>query len=78
MSVCMRNYEAWLSKLLEYWRRDIVLSADVVYADSFMLLQVGIHTILHCICGLVVRVPGYSKKMNCASCEVRTESIYIM
>jgi hypothetical protein len=30
------------------------------------------------ICGLVVRVPGYTMEMYCASCEVRTEFIYVM
>jgi hypothetical protein len=25
------------------------------------------------LCGLVVRVPGYTTEMYCASCEVRTE-----
>jgi hypothetical protein len=30
------------------------------------------------ICGLVVRVPGYRTEMYCASCEVRTEFIYVM
>jgi hypothetical protein len=30
------------------------------------------------LCGLVVRVPGYTTKMYCASCEVRTEFIYVM
>jgi 3-methyladenine DNA glycosylase AlkD len=29
------------------------------------------------LCGLVVRVPGYKTEMYCASCEVRTEYIYI-
>jgi hypothetical protein len=28
--------------------------------------------------GLVVRVPGYTTEMYCASCEVRTEFIYVM
>jgi hypothetical protein len=27
---------------------------------------------------LVVRVPGYTTEMYCASCEVRTEFIYVM
>jgi hypothetical protein len=31
-----------------------------------------------CLCGLVVRVPGYTTEMYCASCEVRTEFIYVM
>jgi hypothetical protein len=30
------------------------------------------------LCGLVVRVPGCRAKMYCASCEVRTEFIYVM
>jgi hypothetical protein len=28
-------------------------------------------------CGLVVRVLGYRTEMHCASCEVRTEFIYV-
>jgi hypothetical protein len=30
------------------------------------------------LCGLVVRVSGYSSEMYCASCEVRTEFVYVM
>jgi hypothetical protein len=30
------------------------------------------------LCSLVVRVPGYTTEMYCASCEVRTEFIYVM
>jgi hypothetical protein len=30
------------------------------------------------LCGLVVRVTGYKTYMYCASCEVRTEFIYVM
>jgi hypothetical protein len=30
------------------------------------------------LCGLVIRVPGYRTEMYCASCEVRTEFIYVM
>jgi hypothetical protein len=30
------------------------------------------------LCGLVVRVPVYTTEMYCASCEVRTEFIYVM
>jgi hypothetical protein len=29
------------------------------------------------LCGLVSRVPGYTTEMYCASCEVRTEFIYV-
>jgi hypothetical protein len=28
--------------------------------------------------GLVVKVPGYTTEMYCASCEVQTEFIYVM
>jgi hypothetical protein len=31
-----------------------------------------------CLCGLAVRVHGYTTEMYCASCEVRTEFIYVM
>jgi hypothetical protein len=30
------------------------------------------------LCGLVVRVPGYTTEMYCVSCEIRTEFIYVM
>jgi hypothetical protein len=30
------------------------------------------------LCGLAVRVPGYRADVYCASCEVRTEFIYVM
>jgi hypothetical protein len=30
------------------------------------------------ICGLVVKVPGYRTEMQCISCEVQTEFIYVM
>jgi hypothetical protein len=30
------------------------------------------------LCGLVVRVPGYTTEIYRASCEVRTEFIYVM
>jgi hypothetical protein len=31
-----------------------------------------------CLCGLVVRAPGYTTETYCASCEVRKEFIYVM
>jgi hypothetical protein len=34
--------------------------------------------LLHRLCGLVVRVPGYTTEMHYDSCEVRTEFIYVM
>jgi hypothetical protein len=30
------------------------------------------------LCGLVVRVSGYTTEMYCVSCEVRTEFMYVM
>jgi hypothetical protein len=30
------------------------------------------------LCGLVVRVPGYTTEMYCASCEVLSDFIYVM
>jgi hypothetical protein len=30
------------------------------------------------LCGLVVRLPGYTMEIYYASCEVRTEFIYIL
>jgi uncharacterized membrane protein AbrB (regulator of aidB expression) len=30
------------------------------------------------LCGLVVRVPGYTTDMYCVSSEVRTEFVYVM
>jgi hypothetical protein len=30
------------------------------------------------LCGLVVRVPGYTMELYCGSCDVRTEFIYVM
>jgi hypothetical protein len=30
------------------------------------------------LCGLVVRVPGYTTEMYSVSCEERTELIYVM
>jgi hypothetical protein len=38
----------------------------------------GLRHQLLCLCGLVVRVPGYTTEMYCVSCEVRTEFIYVM
>jgi hypothetical protein len=30
------------------------------------------------LCGLVVRIPGCRTEMYCASCEVRTEFMYVI
>jgi hypothetical protein len=48
-------------------------------ANFFMLWTlIGIVIVHDRLCGLVVRVPGYWTEMYCASCEVRTEFIYVM
>jgi WD40 repeat protein len=38
----------------------------------------GVFNCEDCLCGLVVRVPGDRTEINCVSCEVRTELIYVM
>jgi hypothetical protein len=42
-----------------FWNRDFVFVSYVRFSDR--------------LCGLVVRVPGYTTEMYCVSCEVRTE-----
>jgi hypothetical protein len=49
---------------------------DVTDSEMFLFLGIIIH--MDRLCGLVVRVPGYRTVMYYASCEVRTEFIYIM
>jgi hypothetical protein len=49
----------------------------IVCHDSHKMLQ-EVSTNLEKVCGLVVRVPGYTTEMYCVSCEVRTEFIYVM
>jgi hypothetical protein len=41
-------------------------------------LSVSVRPAVDLLCGLVVRVPGYTTEMYCVSCEVRTEFIYVM
>jgi hypothetical protein len=43
------------------------------YYNIFLSLSLSVDR----LCGLVVRVPGYRTEMYCASCEVRTEFIYV-
>jgi hypothetical protein len=45
--------------------------------ENDVLLIVTIYDFAR-LCGLVVRVPGYTTEMYCASFEVRTEFIYLM
>jgi hypothetical protein len=42
------------------------------------MLSIVVVVVVVCLCGLVVRVPGYTTEMYCASCEVQTEFIYVM
>jgi hypothetical protein len=37
-----------------------------------------VSTIRDRLCGLVVRVAGYTTEMYCDSCEVQTEFIYVI
>jgi hypothetical protein len=37
-----------------------------------------VSVLIVCLCGLVVRIPGYITEMYYVSCEVRTEFIYAM
>jgi hypothetical protein len=53
------------------------LTAHVQCYDSFVSLDLEINVFVQ-VCGLVVRVPGYKAEIYCASCEVRTECIYVM
>jgi hypothetical protein len=60
------------------------LAETVFFMKSFetVNLQKYSYTGLFCTdnllpCGLVVRVPGYRMEMYCASCEVRTQFIYV-
>jgi hypothetical protein len=49
-----------------------------VYVLTFMLYNFEYTYTDDRLCGLVVRVPGYTTEKYCASCEVRTEFIYVM
>jgi hypothetical protein len=42
------------------------------------MLTECIFLILDCLCGLVIRVPGYRMQIHCVSCKVGTEFIYVM
>jgi hypothetical protein len=68
--------------LISEWK---ALTASVVQWSEFLATQrkcivfpVRYVLNLNVVCGLVVRVPGYTTEMYCVSCEVRTEFIYGM
>jgi hypothetical protein len=66
---CSGNWLTWYSAFVCYRRAE-----GVQVSTSFMnWLYTG-----ECLCGLVVRVPGYWTEMYCVSCEVRTEFIFVM
>jgi hypothetical protein len=53
-----------------------------LFCNVFAFKGLAIRNMFHALgdhfCGLVVRVSGYITEMYCASCEVRTEFIYVM
>jgi hypothetical protein len=49
-----------------------------VVTRTMLINYVYFITIKYRLCGLVVRVPGYTAEMYCVCCEVRTELIYVM
>jgi hypothetical protein len=46
-----------------------------LYPGHWVMFQVKFSVVLDRLCGLVVRVHGYTTEMYCDSCEVRTEFI---
>jgi hypothetical protein len=88
--VCLRSSPAASSRL----NQPHVCTSVSVYLQAFLFLclvkcfkdlltsyvQNGYSKGLYFdrLCGLVVRVPGYTTEMYCASCEVRTGFIYVM
>jgi hypothetical protein len=56
------------------------------FSSYFLYVSTLVLVVLFCkhissldhLCGLVVRVPGYTTEMYCAFCKVRTEFIYVM
>jgi hypothetical protein len=64
-----------LKSLVLYLGHQINLLGKLV---RVVMLLKCIPEIIDHLCGLVVRVPGYTTEMYCASCEVRTKVIYVM
>jgi hypothetical protein len=57
----------------------VIQARPIVMDDSVTLVQKELLRVsIDRLCDLVVRVPGYTTEMYCASCEVRTEFIYVM
>jgi hypothetical protein len=54
-------------------------SKDQVHnPEEYSLVDICNRAVVDHLCVLVVRVPGYRTEMYRASCEVRTEFIYVM
>jgi hypothetical protein len=76
---CVSRHATWIAfykfapkeKAFVFWWYGLyVMFLDYIF-ESFVFHK-------DCLCGLVVRVPGYRTEMYCVSCEVRTEFIYVM
>jgi hypothetical protein len=77
MDVC----QTWVALCCYLRRVDLLISSAELLALMFIitvLINIIISDTADRLCGLVVRVPGYTTEMYCASCEVRTEFIYVM
>jgi hypothetical protein len=64
-----------VSTLLEH--SSLLEERQVKSSGTFRFLKSYVKEIDR-LCGLVVRVPGYTTEMYCVSCKVRTEFIYVM
>jgi hypothetical protein len=72
-----RNVCIWLLVLL-YPLHEALLSCSSLYTRTHTHTHTQYIYTHNCLCGLEVRVPGYTTEMYCTSCEVRTEFIYVM
>jgi hypothetical protein len=52
--------------------------AEITQNLYSLILNVVWESNIDRLCGLAVRVPAYRTETYCASCEVRTEFIYVM
>jgi hypothetical protein len=76
-SVCSPHCSTKLRAPLHFCFLLQAFSLNVAFETSYVRATAFKH--LHLLlCGLVVRFPGYTTERYCASCEVRTEFIYVM
>jgi hypothetical protein len=66
----------YIYRLPESWYT--TKSLNVSFETYGVIRAFSYHIVGDRLCGLVVRVPGYTTELYCASCEVRTEFIYVM